>query len=294
MILSQPGRLAEEAQVAEFLRFAEPRRVDLSLFLVAERRGRLLWALLPMLSPGRTALLLSPTLPNGAAERMAAGELIEGMCAQLGIRDVLLTQALIDPTDGPGKELFLAHCFGVMAELLYLSGEPRRRMTTPVLPPGMAWVGYNEQSHELFKRAIHETYENSLDCPGLNGVREMEDVIAGHRAAGEFDPTLWRLLVELGEDQAAPPKPLGVLLLSPIPQAGSIELVYLGLVPAARGRKLSDVLMRQAMIGVVEHGFSRLTLAVDSRNAPALKLYYRHGMAQAGSKLALMRDLRQP
>lgn len=294
MLLSQPGQLADDAQVAEFLRFAEPRRVDLSLFLVAERRGRLLWALLPMLSPGRTALLLSPTLPNGTGERQAAGELIEAMCAQLGIREVLLTQALLDPAEVAARDLFIAHRFEVMAELLYLSGEPRRRMATPVLPPGMAWVGYNEKSHELFKQAIQETYIASLDCPGLNGVRDMEDVIAGHKAAGEFDPKLWRALVQLGPDAAAPPVPLGVLLLSPIPHTGSLELVYLGLSPAARGRKLGDVLMRQAMVAVVEHGMGRLTLAVDSRNKPALKLYYRHGMGRAGSKLAMMRDLRNP
>ena len=36
----------------------------------------------------------------------------------------------------------------------------------------------------------------------------------------------------------------------------------------------------------------RLTLAVDSRNAPALKLYYRHGMQQIGAKTAMLRDLR--
>lgn len=291
MILSQPGRLADETQVADFLRLAEPRRVDLSLFLVAERRGRLLWALLPMISPGRTALLLSPTVPQRAPEKAAAGELIEGMCAQLGIRDVLLTQALIDPTDTNARELFLSHRFAVMAELLYLAGEPRRRLTTPALPPGMGWISYSEQTHDLFKQAIQSTYEESLDCPGLNGLREIEDVIAGHRAAGEFDPKLWRLLIQV-DDPAAPPRPLGVLLLSLIPQVMSVELVYLGLCPEARGRKLGDVLMRQAMTTVVEQGMDRLTLAVDAQNVPALKLYYKHGLARAGSKLALMRDLR--
>jgi ribosomal protein S18 acetylase RimI-like enzyme len=38
----------------------------------------------------------------------------------------------------------------------------------------------------------------------------------------------------------------------------------------------------------------RLTLAVDSRNVPALKLYYRHGMQQMGTKTAMLRDLRMP
>jgi len=35
-----------------------------------------------------------------------------------------------------------------------------------------------------------------------------------------------------------------------------------------------------------------LTLAVDSTNVPAIKLYLRHGMQKVGSKQAMVRDLR--
>ena len=50
-------------------------------------------------------------------------------------------------------------------------------------------------------------------------------------------------------------------------------------------------MMRQALWAAREMNLSRLTLAVDSNNAPALRLYYRHGMQRIGSKVALMRDL---
>jgi ribosomal protein S18 acetylase RimI-like enzyme len=69
-------------------------------------------------------------------------------------------------------------------------------------------------------------------------------------------------------------------------------LVYLGLAPAARGRKLGEVMMRQALAATSQCKQAKLCLAVDARNAPALKLYYRHGMQRIGSKLALLRDLR--
>ena len=39
---------------------------------------------------------------------------------------------------------------------------------------------------------------------------------------------------------------------------------------------------------------ARLSLAVDSNNAPALKLYYRHGLQRVASKLAMMRVLEAP
>jgi ribosomal protein S18 acetylase RimI-like enzyme len=73
--------------------------------------------------------------------------------------------------------------------------------------------------------------------------------------------------------------------------ADTLELVYLGLTPAARGRGLGDLMMRRALALAAADGAGRLSLAVDSDNVPALKLYYRHGMQRVGAKLALMRRL---
>jgi len=64
------------------------------------------------------------------------------------------------------------------------------------------------------------------------------------------------------------------------------------LTPAARGRRLGELMMRQALAVTARRRQPRLCLAVDAENVPALKLYYRHGMRRVGSKLALMRDLR--
>ena len=50
--------------------------------------------------------------------------------------------------------------------------------------------------------------------------------------------------------------------------------------------------MRLAMTCVAEAGRSELTLAVDSRNAPAMKLYFRNGMHRIASRLAMLRNLR--
>jgi ribosomal protein S18 acetylase RimI-like enzyme len=97
--------------------------------------------------------------------------------------------------------------------------------------------------------------------------------------------------VLLCEGDAPRGTPLGALLLSRAAPADTLELVYLGLTPAARGRGLGDVMMRRALASVAADGATRLSLAVDSDNVPALKLYYRHGMQRVGAKLALMRQL---
>jgi ribosomal protein S18 acetylase RimI-like enzyme len=130
-----------------------------------------------------------------------------------------------------------------------------------------------------------QSYEASLDCPRLNGRRNVEDIIAGHKATGSFEPDLWHLLLEHG-------LPRGVLILSPSIGDSVVELVYLGLSRAARGRGLGDLLMSLARHAVSRIGRQTLSLAVDSINEPALKLYFRHGLAQNGSRLALLRELK--
>src|SRR5438046_8328601 len=110
-------------------------------------------------------------------------------------------------------------------------------------------------------------------------MRDVEDVISGHKASGEFDPDLWFVV---SENQTA----IGALLLSRS-HGDSLELVYLGLAPEARGRGIGDWLMQLAIAKVIAQRRSHLSLAVDSGNAPALALYYRHGMKRIGSRVAL-------
>jgi ribosomal protein S18 acetylase RimI-like enzyme len=49
--------------------------------------------------------------------------------------------------------------------------------------------------------------------------------------------------------------------------------------------------MQQAQHTLAREGLSRLSLAVDSTNTPALHLYFRHGMQRLGSRIAMMRVL---
>ena len=287
LILSPPGGTADARSVQEFIQFAQDRGIDFGGLHVAQRGGKLVSGILPVVSPGRTMLLLCPAGNQGKGTDAATARLIDPVCRHGASRGIELAQTLIDPQDEALATLFTVGGFAKMAELHYLQGQPGAADASfPPLPAGMAWTAYSAENHELFGQVILQSYQNSLDCPALNGRRDIDDIIAGHQASGIFDPQLWFLLRE-GE------RPLGVLLLSESLRSDSIELVYLGLIPAARGRGLAELMMRQASASVAARHQPRLCLAVDSQNTPALKLYYRHGMHRIASKLALLRDLRQ-
>lgn len=285
MIVPMSGDVdADNAAIVGFSRSAALRGVDLVATWVVESEGRLRWAVLPVVAPGRTMLFLVPTVAD-LDERDAAA-LLEAACAHHATRGVDLAQVLVEPSQRDLRRIVLAAGFSHMAELIYLYADVKPQVSPAILPEGLEWRTYARADRDLFKRAIEASYQGSLDCPGLNGLRDMDDVISGHMATGEFDPRLWFVLLESGE-------PRGVLLLAPTPAAGCVELVYVGLTPAARGRGLGRVMMRQALFTTRAAGHERLTLAVDSKNQPALRLYYRHGLKRLMSKIAFMRDLRK-
>jgi len=284
LILSVGGKLASQAQVGEFLQFAARRQINVAETWVAQIAGRLTWAALPVVSPGRTLLLFAAPLQTPPAI-IAASEVVARVCQLYGRAHVDLAQILLDPTDAIARKFYGAHGFTEMAELIYLNGNFPRAANPPQLRPGIRWLSYSAGSHKLFADTILRTYVQSLDCPSLNGMRNIEDVIIGHKSTGEFHPELWHLLC-VGD------RPQGVLLLSIVPNTDALELVYLGLVPDARGKGLGEILMQMAFGEVTRTGRVRITLAADSKNTPALKLYYRHGLTRIASKIAIMRDLR--
>jgi mycothiol synthase len=286
LVLGTPASPADTEQVAEFTKFAAGRGLNIYDLWVAGVGGRMEWAVLPLVSPGRTALLLTP---GGLPDGRDIGPMVDAVCDWAAGQGVHLAQTLIDPGDINARQALNARGFAEIAQLLYLHVSAGRAGAgvAPQTPAGFSWVSYSPDTHPLFARAIVESYRDSLDCPALNGMRTIEDVIAGHRSSGEFDPDCWYVLNE-GHEPAA------VLLLTRVPRSDMAELVYLGLSAASRGRGIGDLMVRQALWAVRHRlNVSRLTLAVDSRNAPALKLYYRHGMQQMGTKTAMLRDLRR-
>ena len=181
-----------------------------------------------------------------------------------------LLQVLVEPADHDRNRLGVASGFRELTELIYLT----RDTLTPVLtfeqPDPIRWLPYSAQSHNLFKKIIKQTYRDSLDCPELENLRDMEDVLCGHKGAGQFDPTGWKLLMADGN-------PAGVLILSPFKKGRTMELTYMGLCPEARGKGYAQCLLAEALRYAQQAQMEHITLAVDHRNRPACRLYEQFG-----------------
>ena len=115
-------------------------------------------------------------------------------------------------------------------------------------------------------------------------MRLTEDIVAGHMATGTFDPALWTLLY-------VDEQPAGAVLLNPFPAHRTVELVYLGLAPFARGRGLGQQLLRHGLSLLTGRHERTLTLAVDRLNTPAIAMYVSEGMRPIVQRSGLIRPL---
>ena len=155
--------------------------------------------------------------------------------------------------------------------------EVRRPSASPTIQNGkLGFKQHDEISTRDWYAIIEATYIETLDVPELNGLRNIENTLQGYASAQPRMtqpgiPGTWWVI----QDGCVN---IGCLLLTP---NGDLhcELTYLGLAPSRRGQGHSRAIMDHLDRWVTLHGFERMTLAVDIRNTPAIRLYQSRGFA---------------
>src|SRR5437870_4444902 len=164
LILGSGGRAAGEEQVVDFLRFAVYRGINLNDLWLADDAGIIVWAILPVVSPGRTMLLFVPSYVPPSIKDTVICPLVEHVLEHHCDRAIDLAQVLIDPAEKRVIALFEECRFERLAELVYLDRDVRKAHDEP-LQAGMSWESYAPDNHGDFARTISASYAASLDCP---------------------------------------------------------------------------------------------------------------------------------
>ncbi len=281
--------------VDHFLNFADQQQLSLDGLWSAYDGQTPLFSALIIPGSGRTAVLFSAPISSEQLKPTAVG-LVRHVVDQQPPESIRLIQVLLEPSQKREEQMLVEAGFHRLAGLTYMRRSCMNR--GPTAPPAevsddtakgfitcdgrrLDRISWDEDHHDAFARAIDASYEDTLDCPGLVGVRTMDDIIAGHKAVGRFEPGLWSAYYD-GDEPAA------VLLLNPLIDRHELELVYLGLSPRYRGKGLATSLMHHAFAQAGARNDTGIHLAVDQANAPALQLYQRLGFRATGRKVAMI------
>lgn len=258
--------------------------LDPDAFFIAVDGKQLLGAILGQHLPGAQALLFD--VPHAVADHPDAecikDELLATLLAWLKAREVRLVQCLLSLAETVRATSLLRGGFHYVTELHY-----QRHfldMLPPWVEPGLQFIRYEPSLRERLAELIAATYVDTLDCPELNGVRSISEVIEGHQQQMSVDLPNWWLVREHSTD-------VGVLLTQPLPKENVWDMVYMGVVPAARRRGLGRHIMSFVLHQAKEAETKAIQLAVDARNTPAVKLYNQLGFVPWEEKALFLKVL---
>jgi mycothiol synthase len=273
-----------EAQVTLFLQYAREMGLDATRSWWCLLNGREVGACTCLEMPGRTATLMLPSGRACTMDEEAIRTLVQHVVAEEETRDMRVIQCLLETQDAKNATAVASAGFREIAELLYLEWTAAARGESfgiPEEPARDAWATFGDESRTAFSRLVEQTYVGSLDCPGLTGLRDIDDIIAGHQAAGRFSSHRWQMLIRDG-------RPAGCILLAENPLQPVLEIAYMGVHPDLRGHGLGRVLLARALEIAHREAFTRVTLAVDACNAPALRLYHGAGFRPTTRRRAMV------
>ncbi len=242
--------------------------LDMQGLFHARRGDRLVGAAWGQPVPGRSAFCWPANIVASEPEETA--QLLQNVVDRhLDSAGIALTQAILSARDIRNALRLTQAGYQHLADLDYLASSIDQ---FPMRPP----CGALELSATVpvdpsrIESLIDRTYEETLDCTDIDGVRSTDDVITGYRRTGVYRPEWWTIAQYQGQD-------VGCVFLADHPEHDQCELMYLGIVPEMRGRRWGDQLTRYAQWTTRCAARQRIVLAVDDTNWPARKLYERTG-----------------
>ncbi|MDG2423695.1 MAG: GNAT family N-acetyltransferase [Phycisphaerales bacterium] len=274
---------AHQVDADRFEAFAKDNQIPLDwLWTLKDGTGQFGACVLAVPSPGRTAMLFTSQINNNDQESQLAG-LLDHCIDFLQDQPVDLAQALLLTSDNSSWKAYETSGFQELAVLQYMEMLVPKRLAPPTLPEGLELVPYEESLRSELASALESSYESTLDCPALRGLRKTDDVITGHQSTGKYNADLWSLAMHDGD-------PVGAVLINQSTRGNQAELVYIGLAANARGRGWGRTLLSQGLSLASSAHLQQVALAVDIQNTPALDLYTSTGFIATGRRQAVIRS----
>jgi ribosomal protein S18 acetylase RimI-like enzyme len=258
-----------QKRVANALHLMELGKLSPEGLFVIRDRQTVAGAMICLPIPGAGALVWPPRTVPSSLRNQVEDALIDQVRAWLRQRGAKLGQALLSKDEAILAAPLERNGYRHITTLRYLRCSGKLPLMS-TRQSGLVWQPYDPQDSAVFARTLLRTYQGTRDCPEVNGVRTIDEILDGHKADAGCNLEHWWLASDADG-------PVGVLLVNESAEWEAWEVAYVGVVPEARGRGMGRQLMLKALTAAHEANVAQLTLCVDARNTPALRLYQELG-----------------
>ncbi len=289
----EPAPAARRAEALALLRINQSRirrmltaeghgSLDMRGLFLARRAEHLVGAAWGQTVPGRIAFCWPPCLAPREPESTAI-QLQEAVDKHVDAQGVSMAQAVVSIRAVIDAARLSRAGYHHLADLDYLVALrecfPQRQP-----PSDLEFRPVIAADQSRLAALIERTYQGSLDCPKLDRMRRIEDVLNGYRHTGQYRPDWWLFARHAGQD-------VGCVLLADHPAHDQSELMYVGVVPQWRGRGWGVQITRFAQWLVGQARRERMVLAVDSLNWPAENIYALTGFDRWDRRRVFLRSV---
>lgn len=237
---------------------------------------RPLGAMLAISQPDATAFVWPPVVSAKVDPRPVTEGLLRTVGDWLDSSGVRFAQCLLEVSQSSEAEVLERNGFPCFARLRFLLRSFRQPLPL-IFRKSWQRHPFCAKNEQRFVDVLERTYEQTLDCPALNGARSAQECLHGHRQGATFDPDLWTLFELDGRD-------VGLILLTAHARGREWELQYMGVAPDARGQGLGRAMLNEALHAARDAGADSLRLAVDDKNLFANALYEELGFTESARR----------
>lgn len=259
--------------------------LDMRGLFWARRGERLVGAAWGQIVPGRSAFCWPACLVAGEPEESAI-RLQSSVDQYVDAEHVALVQAVLPIRAVTDAARLVRAGYRHLADLDYLVCVcdlfPRDKP-----PSELEFAPCTADDAPRLAQLIERTYIGSLDCAELDGMRKMDDVLAGYQQSGKYRSQWWLFVQHAGQD-------VGCILLTDYPEHDQAELMYMGVVPEHRGKGWGVQITRYAQWLIGQAPRARMVLAVDNVNWPAQGVYTAAGFDHWDRRRVYIRHVPAP
>ncbi|MEW4562629.1 GNAT family N-acetyltransferase [Bremerella sp. JC770] len=277
------SRHAHRGRVTALLAAEKQGKISFDGLMTATRGNRVVSSIWCLSQPGRIGAIWGPGILADEADS-TAHLLIRQAIQFAKQRDCHLLQSLVGQENRAAGNLLVSSGFQSITLLSHLEAVAEDVQAEPPRSD-LKFRRCQDFRSEAFRTLVSQTYDSSLDCPELDGMRDVEDVLAGYYATSHQSTYNWYTLENDNEM-------MGVIITAHHSETQQLELIYFGLTPRFRKLGLGSEMIRFVLQLAQFLGCRSTITGVDQRNTPAMALYRHFGFEQFDSKELLLLPLR--
>lgn len=238
--------------------------------------------------PGKTCVTGLPCVRDPDNWELILG-LLQAANAWLKASTCSLNQFVLSPDQHRAWGQILHHVeHPISIWLDHLTLSTRRAGTSKAIrdpgPQPLATAPVGDPQSASFLKLLSLTFLNSQDCSAISGHQDYADMVRGYLATGDSGAKWWRVFRQDGET-------VGCCLLSEHRSSSQLEVVYIGMIPAARGKGLARLALQEALQIARSIGMTSLIAVVDQDNQPARRMYRSLGFTRTETRVSRIRLL---